>query len=154
MPYTRVMPRTNHPHRPRYQRILIDIAGFGLVIAAPFTGIFPGPGGIPVFLAGLGLLSINHEWARKLFENFEQWWQTVTEKIFMAHPWISRLLDATCIMTLTLGIWVAFYVKQSVLPAQIVQGIGIGIITFSLVVILSNQRRYQRVKKLLVRRRR
>jgi len=48
------------------KRIAIDAAGYLLIIAAALTGWLPGPGGIPLFIAGLGLLSINNEWARRL----------------------------------------------------------------------------------------
>jgi hypothetical protein len=46
------------------KRILTDAAGYGLIILAILTGWLPGPGGIPLALAGLGLLSINNAWAR------------------------------------------------------------------------------------------
>jgi len=48
--------------------MLTDIAGYLLIIAAILTGWLPGPGGIPLALAGLGLLSINNKWARDLRE--------------------------------------------------------------------------------------
>jgi hypothetical protein len=48
------------------KRIAIDAAGYGLIILALLTGWLPGPGGIPLALAGLGLLSINNKWARDL----------------------------------------------------------------------------------------
>jgi hypothetical protein len=50
------------------KRILIDLAGYSLIIISPFLGWIPGPGGIPVFLAGLALLSINNHWAKRLLE--------------------------------------------------------------------------------------
>ena len=40
--------------------------GVLLIIIAPIIGPLPGPGGIPAFLFGLHLLSINNEWARRL----------------------------------------------------------------------------------------
>ena len=46
-------------------RVSIDIAGFGLLIIAVIIGPLPGPGGIPIFLAGLSLLATNHLWAKK-----------------------------------------------------------------------------------------
>ncbi len=48
------------------KRIAIDIAGYVLILAAVATGWLPGPGGIPLALAGLALLSINNDWARRL----------------------------------------------------------------------------------------
>jgi hypothetical protein len=48
------------------KRIAIDVAGFTLVMLSLLLGWLPGPGGIPLMLAGLGLLSINHAWARRI----------------------------------------------------------------------------------------
>ena len=48
------------------KRIAYDITGVVLILISPLLGWIPGPGGIPVFLAGLGLLSVHNEWARKL----------------------------------------------------------------------------------------
>lgn len=48
------------------KRISYDIAGVTLIIASPLLGWLPGPGGIPLFLAGLGLLAVHNEWAQKL----------------------------------------------------------------------------------------
>jgi hypothetical protein len=50
----------------KLKRILTDAAGYLLIILAILTGWLPGPGGIPLALAGLGLLSINNTWAKKL----------------------------------------------------------------------------------------
>ncbi len=50
------------------KRIGIDAAGYLLIILAGLTGWLPGPGGIPLFIAGLGLLSINNKWAKDLRE--------------------------------------------------------------------------------------
>lgn len=48
------------------KRFLTDLAGYLLLFAALLTGWLPGPGGIPLALAGLGLLSINNKWAHDL----------------------------------------------------------------------------------------
>lgn len=50
----------------RVKRIAYDIAGVTLIIASPLLGWLPGPGGIPLFLAGLGLLAVHNEWAQNL----------------------------------------------------------------------------------------
>jgi len=48
------------------KRIAVDGAGYLLILAAALTGWLPGPGGIPLLIAGLGLLSINNAWAKSL----------------------------------------------------------------------------------------
>lgn len=50
----------------RIKRIGTDIAGYGLIMLGIATGWLPGPGGIPLIVAGLGLLSINNKWAQDL----------------------------------------------------------------------------------------
>ncbi|MEO8105482.1 MAG: PGPGW domain-containing protein [Candidatus Saccharibacteria bacterium] len=47
-------------------RIATDAAGYGLIILGLAIGWLPGPGGIPLTVAGLGLLSINNVWAERL----------------------------------------------------------------------------------------
>ena len=51
-----------------FKRIGTDAAGYLLLIAAVLTGWLPGPVGVPLALAGLGLLSIHNAWARRLRE--------------------------------------------------------------------------------------
>lgn len=50
----------------KLKRILTDTAGYLLIVAGIALGWLPGPGGLPLVLAGLGLLSINNDWARRL----------------------------------------------------------------------------------------
>lgn len=42
------------------------VFGFALIVAAPLTGWIPGPGGIPLFLAGLAVLSSEFLWAKSI----------------------------------------------------------------------------------------
>jgi hypothetical protein len=56
----------NFKVKKQIKRIAYDIAGVSLIIASPLLGWLPGPGGIPLFLAGLGLLAVHNEWARNL----------------------------------------------------------------------------------------
>ena len=48
------------------RRIFIDIGGYFLIFLGVATGWLPGPGGIPLILGGLALLSLHNEWARRL----------------------------------------------------------------------------------------
>ncbi len=45
---------------------IVLIVGMLIVIASPFTGVLPGPGGIPVFLIGIAILASEFEWARRI----------------------------------------------------------------------------------------
>ena len=50
----------------RNSRVATDIAGYGCLFLVPFVGWLPGPGGIPLMITGLSLLSINNPWANKM----------------------------------------------------------------------------------------
>ncbi len=55
-------------------RIGVAVIGVTLIVAAPLTGWLPGPGGIPLFLAGLAVLSTEFLWAKR----FRDWlWRYV-----------------------------------------------------------------------------
>lgn len=51
-----------------FKRFGTDIAGYICLILVLPVGALPGPGGIPLLIAGLGLLSIHNAWAKSLLE--------------------------------------------------------------------------------------
>jgi tellurite resistance protein TerC len=56
----------------RARRVVILVLGLTIMfIIAPLTGVIPGPGGIPVFIAGLALLATEFVWARNLLKNLK-----------------------------------------------------------------------------------
>lgn len=130
----------NKPQRSRGKRILIDIAGFGLMIIAPFLGWLPGPGGIPLFLAGLGLVSTNHAWAKRLLRDFDVRRVELTDKYLMAGWAFSIFIDIVCIAVLCLGLYISFSSDELIKRA-----LGLGLTSFALIVILSNQKRLDRI---------
>lgn len=125
--------------RPLYKRILIDIAGFGLMIIAPFLGWLPGPGGIPLFLIGLSLVATNHEWAANLLKDFDKRRVEFTEKYLMTSPRVSLAIDISGILIICATVYLALTA-----PNFFIRLIGFGISTFTLIVILSNQKRFER----------
>ncbi len=48
------------------KRIAYDTLGYILAVLSPLVGWLPGPGGIAVFLAGLGILSVHNPWAERI----------------------------------------------------------------------------------------
>ena len=48
-------------------RLAAIAGGWLLIVASPFVGVIPGPGGIPVLLGGLVLVLQNSRWARRRF---------------------------------------------------------------------------------------
>jgi len=52
---------------------IVLVVGTLIVIASPFTGVLPGPGGIPVFLIGIAILASEYEWARRIRDPIIRW---------------------------------------------------------------------------------
>ena len=48
------------------------VLGIILVLVSPAVGIFPGPGGIIVFAAGMGLVLKYSEWAKRRYVAFKR----------------------------------------------------------------------------------
>lgn len=88
--------------------ILIDIAGFGLLLLVPVLGPLPGPGGIPLVLAALGLLSINHEWARQLRAFVMKSGGKLTKKFFPDRSEVKMLYDLLTILLASTSVWMWF----------------------------------------------
>lgn len=82
------------------KRILTDAAGYGLIILGITLGWVPGPGGIPLILAGLGLLSINNEWARRVRAYLLKHGGRVTRFLFPPNPAVQWLYDIVAVLLL------------------------------------------------------
>jgi len=128
------------------QRIAIDVAGFGLLVLAVLTGWLPGPGGIPLFLVGLGVLAMNYEWAERLLKNFDKKRRQLTDKYLMTSPRVSFFVDIAGIIILV----VAAYGGLT-LNTLWQQGLCLGGGLLALVVLISNQKRFERLLKRLKR---
>lgn len=87
---------------PKLKRILTDLAGYGLILLGIATGWLPGPGGIPLILAGLGLLSINNKWAHDLREYALKNGGKAVEVLFPANRLVQFLYDLLVILLLVL----------------------------------------------------
>lgn len=85
------------------KRIFTDFAGYFLVILSPFVGLLPGPGGIALFLGGLGLLSLNNRWARQLREYFMKHGGKIIKLLFPRNATIEWLYDVLVVVLLALA---------------------------------------------------
>lgn len=128
------------------KRIGIDIAGFSMIIASPFLGWLPGPGGIPLFLAGLGVLSLNYEWPERILKDFDTRRKELTEKYLVKNRTVSIILDLIGIGLIAGAVYLLTQQDSLVL-----RGLGVGMTTLSLILILSNQRRIDRLMAKLKR---
>jgi hypothetical protein len=82
----------------KLKRILTDIAGYGLILLGIATGWLPGPGGIPLIVGGLGLLSINNVWAQKLRDYILKNGGKVVKSIFPNNPVVEFLYDLIVVL--------------------------------------------------------
>ena len=48
------------------KRISYDLVGVSLIILSALFGWLPGPGGIPLLIAGLAILSVHNKWAHNI----------------------------------------------------------------------------------------
>ncbi len=82
-----------------------DLLGILLIVLALLLGWIPGPGGIPLLIAGLGLLAINHEWARRWLRTVEKHGLNLSSKIFRKHRVWQFVIDLLGVIILVLGVW-------------------------------------------------
>lgn len=118
------------------KRIAIDTAGYLLIVAAILTGWLPGPGGIPLAVAGLGLLSINNAWAMRLRVFVLKNSGKLAVILFPPNPWIQWAYDALVVVLLVItGVLEARH-------ASVLQmGLGVSAFFIALLIALTNRDR-------------
>lgn len=128
--------------RRNLKRILTDAAGYALIVLAILTGWLPGPGGIPLALAGLGLLSINNEWARRIRTYLVEHGGKLVKILFPPNPIVQWLYDILVVVLLVAAGWLAE------LHAAIWQ-ISLAVALFFIAVFLAlmNRERLEKLKK-------
>lgn len=120
------------------KRILTDIAGYGCLIAAPLIGWLPGPGGIPLILTGLGLLSINNPWAKRLLHYVRVRSQSLSEVMFPNKSWAMWTWDIFVLILISTGTLISVYSNNNVIRASSVAFYALATTLF-----LLNRRRLQ-----------
>jgi Putative transmembrane protein (PGPGW) len=69
------------PHRNLVRRVLFTILGVLLIIAAILTGWLPGPGGIPLAIAGFWVLAKEYDWAEDALDWMKDKYREAKRKI-------------------------------------------------------------------------
>lgn len=93
----------NENNRPLIKKIGIDALGVLLILGAALFGWVPGPGGIPLFLAGLGLLATNHKWARRILSEIKHRGMSISETIFKDYPLLIITYDILAVFLVVLA---------------------------------------------------
>lgn len=125
------------------KRILTDAAGYLLLLAAVATGWLPGPGGIPLALAGLGLLSINNEWARKIRQCLLDHGGKIVQIMFPPNRLVQWLYDAVVVLLLAL---VAVLAWRHAALWQL--SLSVALFFIAVAIALLNRDRYNRLKNI------
>ncbi len=123
------------------RRFVIDTAGYLLIVAAIATGWLPGPGGIPLLIAGLGLLSINNAWAKRLRMFVVKHGGKAVRILFPRWPWAEWAYDILAFLLLLLTLVLELHHAN-------VWEMGLGVTAFfiALFIGLTNRERLQRLQ--------
>lgn len=85
--------------------ILTDLAGVICLILVPILGPLPGPGGIPLLIAGLGLLAANHDWADRWLHYAKVHSESLRHIFFPDITWVKWSWDFFVVVCLVGGTW-------------------------------------------------
>jgi len=122
------------------QLIVLDTLAVICMIAAILTGWLPGPGGIPLFIVGLSLLAVNHEWARKYIDMLRDYADRLGDLIFL--PKLRLFFDILAPALIVTGIILVVYNTSLLMLSAGIFGIALG-----LLLILGNRDRWKRIKQ-------
>lgn len=84
------------------KRFAIDMLGYLLILGGVALGWIPGPGGIPLIVAGLGLLSIHNAWAKRLRVLVLQHGGKLVNVLFPRWAWAEWGYDIIALLLLVL----------------------------------------------------
>jgi hypothetical protein len=93
------------PRKAAIYRTGVAILGGLLIILAPLTGWLPGPGGIPLFIAGLAVLASEFEWAQRLLMRVKGWVQRLTTWTGRQPAWLKALGTVALTGCVLVAIW-------------------------------------------------
>lgn len=124
--------------------IVLDILGILFIIAAALTGWLPGPGGIPLFLIGLSLLAINHEWAERYIDTVKEYADRLGDLIFIETPRIQMLYDILSVLAAIGGL--LLLINRNALWML---SLGIFLLLIGVTFFMANRHRYRNTKRKL-----
>lgn len=123
-----------------------DTLGVLLLLLVPFLGPLPGPGGIPLLLAGFSLLAINHDWADGAVAYVKKHSVSLRDIIFPDVQWIKWSWDVFSIVLLVSGAYFNLVSDHWLLKAM-----SLGVLASSVTVFILNRNRINALDKFLRR---
>ena len=147
IPYTIViiMAKKN-PNTPWWKVLATDTLGVLLLLLVPFLGPLPGPGGIPLIIAGFGLLAVNHDWADNAIIYVKRHSESLRAVVFPNIMWVKWSWDLLSILLLSFGTYLNFTAEH-----WLIRGISIGIMASSTTIFMLNRGRIDWLDKQLRR---
>jgi hypothetical protein len=126
----------------RAKHIVLDALGILLMIISPLFGWLPGPGGIPVFVAGLALLAVNHEWAKRWLASIKEKGMDIMDAVFVRHPIWEAFYDLATVVCVVVGVHLLnSYTRNLTIT------IGILLLIVALFLFFGNRQRMRRLLK-------
>lgn len=123
--------------------VIFDTLAVLCFIGVLLFGWLPGPGGIPLLLAGLGLLAVNHDWAERWLETAKVKGKSIKSILFPPIPWIRHTYDVLSILIFSSAIYTYLQVSNRFIGAGCIVAAS-----FSFFVFLVNRERLDKLSTL------
>lgn len=136
-----------NPETPWWKVLATDTLGVLLLLLVPIVGPLPGPGGIPLLIAGFGLLAVNHDWADGAVEYVKKHSESLRNVVFPDINWVKWTWDLTALLLLAGGTWLNFVAADNLL----LKGLSIAIMASSTTLFMLNRDRISWLDKFLRR---
>lgn len=130
-----------HRFKKFIKRFGTDAAGYGLILLGLTLGWLPGPGGIPLVLAGLGLLSVHNHWARRILLYIQENGMKIMNYLFPDNA-AARIAHDFIALGLVIGASYLVIFQRS----PIAVGIAVSFCALAIVDFLYNRDRLNRFK--------
>jgi hypothetical protein len=125
----------------KYGKIIIfDTLAILCFVGVILFGWIPGPGGIPLFILGLSLLAVNHDWAERWLETAKHKGVTFKKWLFPDIQWIRYSYDLLSITTFAAGTYALFNSET-----RFIEGAAVAVMIFSLFIFLINRDRFDKI---------
>lgn len=121
-----------------------DALGVLLLLLVPILGPLPGPGGIPLILAGFSLLAINHDWADGAISYIKKHSVSLQAVVFPDIRWVKWSWDILSIVLLISGVYL-----NTVATHWLLSALSIGIMASSTTIFILNRNRIKVLDKFL-----
>lgn len=130
----------------RLKILASDALGVLLLLLVPILGPLPGPGGMPLILAGFSLLAINHDWADDVIAYIKKHSVSLRNIVFPNIGWVKWSWDIFSIVLLTSGAYLNIVVDNWFLKA-----VSMGLMAGSTTIFIMNRDRIDALNKFLRR---